>query len=481
MLDDFLLEIYKILNEKHFLKERPTNHPVFEYFSYEEKYHRCICNDCGKTREGCHVSNLMKHLEKHPHLHKECLQKVLDRKAKKAESNQPTITGFLGANVNRIETITIQVDPDKIIDSIVDLITINGLPLSFVEFPAFKALLDPICQAMSTKMTINRRNIRDHIKKRAEKERAYTRELLRNKLVCLKYDFTKEILGVNAQIIHENKIIIRALSMSPLFEKHSGVNTMSHILNILKSYDVPVNHVYTSTTDNARNMQNCVKLLHDEQNSDVEWYEEYFHPEDCTDCENEDWDCQPVIFEMSDSGICEKISCAPHSYELGVRDFWDAMKCDSILTKSREAVKTMRTPTFISLIKQRKFNKPILDVCTRWVSSHNMLKRLVNLKEFCQSFEDTVPELNLSEFWDKIENLVDILEPAKEAMLKFQNPDLILPEFYKIWMNSILKLEKCQLKGGSYAGALKRKLEARLAMILSKPMLAALYLHPKYV
>lgn len=106
-----------------------------------------------------------------------------------------------------------------------------------------------------------------------------------------------------------------------------------------------------------------------------------------------------------------------------------------------------------------------------------MLKRLLSLREFCESFEDSVTELNLTDDWMKIENLVEVLEPANEAMIKFQYKDLIFPEFYKIWVNALLKLDKCNNK---FAKTLHEKISERFKKILTPPMLSSLYLHPRY-
>jgi hypothetical protein len=190
------------------------------------------------------------------------------------------------------------VNSDQLVEACVDLIAIHGLPMCMVEYPAFKKILDPILNAISPKRSINIRTIRDEIKKRAESERKATAEILRDKLVCLKFDFTKEILGINAQVIHENKIVVRALSMNPLLEKHTGLNASAHISAILSRYEVSLDYVYTNTTDNAPNMEKCTKLMHDQQNQEVTWYEEFHHDENCTDCLDEDWECQPVVFEM---------------------------------------------------------------------------------------------------------------------------------------------------------------------------------------
>lgn len=418
----------------------------------------------------------MQHLKLHKKEFDECATKVADRKLLK-KTQKSTLNDFFEVDSRpKIQKITIEIDPETLLESCVDLVAVNGFPLNIVEAPAFRAIIDPILNALPHKVKVNRRSVRAKIKERAEKEREKTKHILEGKLICLKFDFTKEILGVNVQVMYNNKIVNRALSMNRVLAEHSGQNTSSHISDILTKYGVSMDHVLTNTTDNAKNMVKCTKLMHDMQNINIAWYEEFHHDEDCKDCKDEKWNCQAVIFEMEDNGIICQVNCAPHSYQLGIQDFWKTVKANQLLTRSREAVKKLRTPTFIHIIKEKQLFKPILDVPTRWSSTFFMLKRLLMLRNFCEKFQDSVPELNLCDCWEHIENMIDVLQPANEATIIFQAPDLILPEYYKIWVNSTLKLESLNTDIGNL---LAEKLNSRIEMIMSLPMLASLYLHPR--
>lgn len=263
-----------------------------------------------------------------------------ERKKNMREKKFNKITNFYETQEpKRDQTVEIEVNVDKIINACVDLITIHGLPLSLMNYPAFHSLIDPILKVLPEKISINRKSIRQKIKDRAAQERIITKNLLKDKLVSLKFDFGNDVLGVNSQVIHEGKIVIRALSMNVLFESHTGINTTNHINEVLDRYELSVKQIYTNTTDNANNMRMCSKLLHDMQNVDTDWYEEYIHDENCLDCLGEDWDCQPVTFNFKDTGITEEIDCSPHSFQLGILDFWKVTKSHSVLGKAREAVK----------------------------------------------------------------------------------------------------------------------------------------------
>lgn len=54
-----------------------------------------------------------------------------------------------------------------------------------------------------------------------------------------------------------------------------------------------------------------------------------------------------------------------------------------------------------------KAKKAIIDVETRWVSSCDMLNRLLELKEICKDVSETFKELTITdEQWQKIQIIV---------------------------------------------------------------------------
>lgn len=70
----------------------------------------------------------------------------------------------------------------------------------------------------------------------------------------------------------------------------------------------------------------------------------------------------------------------------------DALKNEpsigKLISKARTIVKPLRTQTCCEKkntknVEERKIQKPIIDCSTRWGSTFDMLKRLLELKEFC--------------------------------------------------------------------------------------------------
>lgn len=116
---------------------------------------------------------------------------------------------------------------------------------------------------------------------------------------------------------------------------------------------------------------------------------------------------------------------------------------------------------------------PPLDVSTRWNSTYRMLQKLLEIKSFLmeqQIFEDTVD-------WQWIEEYVETLKPIWIATLKMQEEQLVLGDFFKIWMELKLHYENAS---SDLKIKLKTALNEREGLLLeSVPMLSAIYFDPR--
>lgn len=116
--------------------------------------------------------------------------------------------------------------------------------------------------------------------------------------------------------------------------------------------------------------------------------------------------------------------CVAHTLQLAIED---ALQQETLVGKlilsARNVVKTLRTPTFLYMLKKEKFKKPIIDCTTRWGSTFDMLSRLLQLKMFCR-------EIDLRKFnnfknvsdgeWDRVTNIIKVLEPCRKYTTKLQ-------------------------------------------------------------
>lgn len=83
-------------------------------------------------------------------------------------------------------------------------------------------------------------------------------------MISIKMDIVKRlrrsILGINAQFIRDDKIVIRTLNMFETDSKHSGEYICSILMQTLGDYVISKQKIYSITTDNGPNIVKSVDL-----------------------------------------------------------------------------------------------------------------------------------------------------------------------------------------------------------------------------
>lgn len=358
----------------------------------EKKKYFCKIKDCNKSYsdKSCAIRHIrVNHKEFH-----NCVEN--NKKALKPQNY----------DLNKIE-IRCKVDPNEIWNACIDLITVNALPLCFVEYPAFKRVIKPYVDSLDRqgiKLTINRKIMKEKIEKRAKKMKEIITSEVRGKAVCLMLDiasrFNRSILGINISYLVNNIIVVRTIGMHVLRFTQTAKNIANIIKKILSEFQIFLNQVLSVTTDNGKNLVKAVALL------DAEYQEEKGAQEDSTDQAfinqiNE-------IFESSDdeenidsdifdetyyldllanirclfedavyTDLIHGISCAAHCFHLIVTNaIKKSEETHQLLEKCRSLVKKLRTPTFRALIDENKLLHAKLDVPTRWNSICVMVRFL---------------------------------------------------------------------------------------------------------
>lgn len=114
-----------------------------------------------------------------------------------------------------------------LVEACTDLVTINGRPFEMLEDSGFKKIINPIIKGLDSTVTINTRTIRGEVIKRAKNVINDIKNLVNNRLICLKMDCVtrkdRSILVINIQTTLHNSITttIRTLSMIELSEQHT--------------------------------------------------------------------------------------------------------------------------------------------------------------------------------------------------------------------------------------------------------------------
>lgn len=292
--------------------------------------------------------------------------------------------------------LRVKVNPNDILDACVELITVHGLPICAVEYPAFKKILNPYIIALSTKgikLLINKNSIKDHIKRKSDKIKQIIKEQTKNKLVSLMIDiasrYSRSVLGVSISYVYNGQICVRTIGLHVLKASHTAVYIRNILNQILQEYGIRLAQIVSITSDNGKNIVKAIALLdalYQSQKSELQQMQSVDFPED-----EDEYYIDPNIFDdeyyndllrevresfnnVSSSDLIHGISCAAHCIHLVVSHAVEKSPgIKQVINTSRTLVKKLRTPTFRSQLKSENLNMAIIDVETRWNSIYSMV------------------------------------------------------------------------------------------------------------
>lgn len=285
--------------------------------------------------------------------------------------------------------LRVKVNPRDIIDACIELIVVNALPLKFVEFPAFRKLLEPYLISLKSQginLIINRRNVKKCIEDKAAKVKKSITLEVQNRLVSVMIDiatrYNRSILGISICYMKEGRIVVRSIGMHPLHFSATAENIVLTIKRNLMEYEIQLDQVASITSDNGRNIIKAVAKLDEcyqqQQESDRHDNDEYIDPDIFDDdyYENLLDRVRSSFDEVNYTQMIHGLSCGAHCFHLVVTR---AIKKNSIfellLQKCRRLVKKLRTPTMRALISNAGNNTAIIDIETRWNSIFSMVSK----------------------------------------------------------------------------------------------------------
>lgn len=178
---------------------------------------------------------------------------------------------------------------------------------------------------------------------------------------------------------------------------------------------------------------------------------------------------------------CTGLHCVAHSLNLAFDDRINNTQTGKItIDLARNIIKKLRTDNIQNLIHLKGLPKPILDVSTRWCSTHAMLESMLKLKTFVQELALANEDFaTTDDFWGEITDTEQVLKFITITMKQFESENLILSDVYKYV--TTLKLQLDQYPFLDLAVEILKVLEDRFAPILkSVPMLACMYLDPRF-
>jgi hypothetical protein len=489
----------------------PENELVHAEYTQDSESNHYNCKHCSYKSPSNHTGNMESHLmRKHKDLYQEIIGKRKDLRANKSEEVPSQLT-----------RCSMNLSIEEFRKSIVEIVTVNGRPLKYLEDSGFQKIIRPTIEALSTieRITVSRTSVCPWIHEEAEKLRTEIKLKIKEKMISVKIDLAtrlgRSIFGLNAQYVDDCKLKILTLAMKEFDEAHTAEKLLTEFEKIMKSYDISLGQIYRVTSDNGSNMIKMGQLLKDKENltdvesetddddvdsmcdSDLSSESDSDEETDKDDLEtssdsmmNDDLDDEND--ELVDLGsmfqnkfkettsLVDILRCFEHSLQLGPADL---IKKHSIIKRlvsiGKKASKKLRNQVFTRLLKSKNLKKPILSNKTRWGSSYLMLKRLISLRSFCDEHIKLAKELKISVIdWRKLEKLQEVLEPVYESTIYYQKAQLTLSEAYAQWIRMELKIkDMCN----EFSAVLLEALKKHSHKMMDNPcVLAGVFLDPRY-
>lgn len=165
-------------------------------------------------------------------------------------------------STEKVLKTSVCVQPQKILDGVVELVTVNGYPFSILESSGFIRAFSSVLTGCG--LVLNNHNIKNHIRERSvavqNKIRSFKNHLISLKLDCVTR-LDRSFIGINMQIIDAGTIKIFNLCTMELTQRHTGENLKKMILKSLTKFEITADNIYTVTTDSGANVLKAVELL----------------------------------------------------------------------------------------------------------------------------------------------------------------------------------------------------------------------------
>lgn len=211
---------------------------------------------------------------------------------------------------------------------------------------------------------------------------------------------------------------------------------------ILRFYAISDDQVFVLSVDSAANISKAIKDLIDQINTDArvalgEVITEEEAGSGDLDSVNELIlnGAQPEGIDIIPEGLkfAFLVNCVAHILQLAINKFmWKNATVKSILDKAIHLTTKLRTPIVKLKLDSEDKMQAKAHQLTRWNSVFLMLKRLLDLEEFCISHQDEESFycLMLSEdTWKQFEEVFEVLGLAATLTKKLQAENLLVPDF----------------------------------------------------
>lgn len=162
------------------------------------------------------------------------------------------------------------------------------------------------------------------------------------------------------------------------------------------------------------------------------------------------------------------MSCLAHTLQLTLKDGMKHPSTEPLISRARKLVNDVRKSSKANEAMVKKCGRTLIRDCsTRWNSTFDMLRRLLDVRaELNQVLEDLGMDTLLTSDWSKMENLVKLLEPFSVHTDQLQSDSQSLSQVVPCLLNLEAHLQTTTT-GKQLALVLLKSLRERFAVILS--------------
>ncbi|XP_035798322.2 E3 SUMO-protein ligase ZBED1-like isoform X2 [Amphiprion ocellaris] len=309
-------------------------------------------------------------------------------------------------------------------EALVNLFTETGMSTRLCEQPSFRkfsSLLKPTFKTpgaarlnglIGAKMDTAKQQLKEIIKE------------ARKLMLCVdgwsKRGLTASFMGVSACFYHPpgGKVHHVLLNLHRMEHPHTGEATACCIDQTLDAWNIGEDRVLLVVADNGANIVKAVRMLRHEDlgvpqaqpggpgdGQHEQWME--------SDSEEESDEGEESIGFDGEHNKFQRMSCLAHTLQLTLKDAMKHPSADSLIVKARKLVHAIRKSSVANEELIKRCGKTLVRDCsTRWNSTYDMLKRLLDIRaELNQLLEELGMDTLLASDWAKMENLIKLFEP----------------------------------------------------------------------
>lgn len=242
--------------------QKKDQHPVYHFIVCDKN--KYVCKVCDHVFSNSHAGNMRKHIERNHKRENLILQQSLESYYSDDKTKNKRKCNRLGRKNSNLITVEHSVGDIKM--GFVEMCSVNMWAFNQLRHSGLSRIVAPIIEE-SRRCGIPLSNQPEAIEAYSVFEQKKIMGVIINelggKLFSVLMDATTTqnrcILGIAAQYMVDDQVVVRTLAMRRVTGDHSGVSLSKILKTVLYEYGTNPAMVYTMTTDNEPSAVKCVR------------------------------------------------------------------------------------------------------------------------------------------------------------------------------------------------------------------------------